>query len=91
LIFEQFKFEIFWGKKQAWSNNLQSTPTQKSKRKNRDKCFSYLWAWEIQPGIHPQVKLHPSAEKLSPPSRIGKKGGPREYTSTFTWSVHEDI
>jgi|LakMenEpi03Aug12_release.lakeMendotaPanAssembly.Ray.scaffolds.fasta_scaffold3069709_1 hypothetical protein len=31
---------------------------------------SYLKAWEIQPGIHPQV-IHPPVEKLKTPGGIG--------------------
>ncbi len=53
---------------------------QKSERKNRDIC-SYLYAWEIRPGIHSQV-LDPSAEELN--YHKGKR------TATPHMGVHED-
>jgi hypothetical protein len=59
--------------------------TQKSQRKNRD-IFSYLYAWEIRPGIHPQV-LDPFAGKLNPP---GGEKGVLVNTATPHLGVHED-
>jgi hypothetical protein len=43
--------------------------------------LSYLYAWEIRPGILPQV-LHPSAKKLNPP---GRDCDVLVNTPTLTW------
>jgi hypothetical protein len=45
----------------------------------------------FKPGKSGQASTSaPSAEKLNTPSRIRKKGGPREYTHTHM-GVHKDI
>jgi hypothetical protein len=46
--------------------------------------LSYLYAWEIQPGI-PQV-LHPSSEELNDTRRDRVKKGVLVNTPTFTWA-----
>jgi hypothetical protein len=53
--------------------------------------LSYLYAWELQPGIH-SCSIHPLKSSIPPDGIKGgtEKGCPREYTHIHM-GVHEDI